>query len=299
MAPPRNRRPGYSRRAQYSLFLGYVIAVAGTLVAAVLLAVSVLDPTAFSALRAGVGEITAPVSWGIGSVVRSITSIPAGIGSYFGVHGENERLKKEIADNRAVQLRARAIAFENLRLKRLLDLREPSIQPITAARLVSSTPGSTRRFALLYAGLIQGVHAGMPVRGPEGLVGRVLEAGPDTARVMLLIDTESVVPVRRTRDGAPAFVSGRGDGLLDVKTVAFGSTTFKPGDILMTSGSGGVFPPNIPVAKIISADRDNALAKPLAQPDALDFALVQRAYLPMPTPTPEASPAAAAKDDKP
>ena len=294
MAPPRNRRPGYSRRAQYSLFIGYVIAVAGALVSVVLLAVSTFDPQAFSALRAATNEVTAPVSWGVGSVARGIASIPEGIGSYFGVRQENARLKQEIADNRAVQLKARGIAFENLRLKRLLALRDPAVGQVVTARIVSSSPGSTRRYALLYAGLIQGVHAGMPVRGPDGLIGRVLEAGPDTARILLLVDPESVIPVRRAKDGAPGFVSGRGDGMLDVKPIAFGAVAYKAGDVMLSSGAGGIFPPNIPVAIVTGRDRDGALARPVAQPDALDFGMVLRAFMPPPPqPQPAATPAAA------
>jgi len=291
MAPPRNRRPGFSRRAQYSLFIGYVIAVAGVIVAAILLAISTLDPAAFSALRASTAEMTAPVSWGVGSVTRAIGSIPSGIASYFGVHGENARLKKQLADTEAALLRARTLARDNQRLKRLLALREPSIQPIYTARLVSSTPSSTRRFAMLYAGIAQGVHAGMPVEGPDGLVGRILEAGPDTARVLLLIDAESVVPIKRTKDGAAGFAAGRGDGLLDVRPIALGSIEFQPGDILVTSGVGGVYPPNIPVAKVTKHERDGGLARAFSQPDALDYATAMRAYLTMPAnPAPETRP---------
>jgi rod shape-determining protein MreC len=279
MAPPRNRRPGFSRRAQYSLFIGYVIAIAGALVGAVLLALSTLNPPAFSALRAGAAEVTAPVSWAAGSVWSGITSIPGAIGSFFGVRTENARLKKEVADNRRQLLRARAIAYENVRLKTLLRVREPGIETIATARIVSSSATSTRRYAMLYAGLLQGVHAGMPVRAPDGLIGRVLEAGPDTARILLLIDPESIVPVRRTRDGAPGFATGRGDGLLDVKPIALGNAEYAPGDVLVTSGSGGIFPPNVPVATVVSRSRDGALAKPHASPDALDYALVLRAFM--------------------
>src|SRR3546814_13624796 len=65
---------------------------------------------------------------------------------------------------------------------------------------LSSTSSSTRRFARLSAGRSQGVTPGQPVRAPEGLVGRIYEAGPNTANVLLLTDPENIVPVRRTRD---------------------------------------------------------------------------------------------------
>lgn len=287
MAPPRNRRPGFSRRAQYSLFIGYVIAIAGAMVGAVLLTLATLNPPAFSAFRAGTAEVTAPISWSVGSVWRGIVSIPSGIGSYFGVRGENARLKKQLDAQEQQLLRARAIGFENLRLKKLLSVREPSVDEIAVARIVSSSAGSTRRYALVYAGLIQGVHAGMPVRAPDGLIGRILEAGPDTARVLLLTDPESIIPVRSTKDGAPGFATGRGDGLLDVKPIALATAEYAAGDVLVTSGAGGIFPPNVPVARVMSRNRDATLARPFAQPDALDYAEIVRAFLPPPPPSPE------------
>ena len=84
----------------------------------------------------------------------------------------------------------------------------------------------------------------------------------------------------------PGFATGRGDGLLDVKPIALGNAEYAPGDVLVTSGSGGIFPPNMPVAKVMSRNRDGALAKPYASPDALDYALVLRAFLMAPPPAP-------------
>jgi rod shape-determining protein MreC len=64
MAPPSARRPGFSRRAQYGLFLGYVIAVAGVLFAVLLLIVAAIDPRGFSALKGAALDATSPVSRG-------------------------------------------------------------------------------------------------------------------------------------------------------------------------------------------------------------------------------------------
>jgi len=290
MAPPRARRPGFSRRAQYSLFLGYVIAVAGSLVAAVLLALSTLDPPAFAALRASVGEVTTPLSSGVSGIGRWLGSIPGGIGDYLAVRTQNAALRKQLADQHALFMRARALSYDNRRLLALLRMRERIAEPVVTARLVSSSASSTRRFAVLNAGSWQGVAPGQPVRGPEGLIGRILETGPNSARVLLLTDAESVVPVRRTRDGMPALAAGRGDGLLDVKSVALATTDFGPGDVFITSGTGGIYPPNIPVARIIRRGRDAAIGRSFAQPDTVDYALVQRAFMPAPPPVPSPAP---------
>ena len=161
---------------------------------------------------------------------------------------------------------------------------------MATARLVSSTASSTRRFATLNAGFRQGVHAGQPVRGPEGLIGRVVESGPDTARVLLLADAESIIPVRRTRDGLPAIAVGRGDGLLEIRAANLADGAFQVGDVLITSGTGGIYGPGIPVARIVSRSRDAILARPFAIPDSLDYALVQKAFLP-PMPAADVHPA--------
>jgi rod shape-determining protein MreC len=285
MAPSRNRRPGFSRRAQYSLFLGYVIAVAGALVGAVLLALGTLDPPAFAALRATVAEVTTPISSGIAGVGRGIGSIPSSIADHFAVHQENAQLRKELSDAHALLLRARSLSYDNFRLKALLQIRERVPDPVVTARLVSSSASSTRRYAILNAGSWQGVRDGQPVRGPEGLIGRILESGPNSARVLLLSDPESIVPVRRTRDGLPALAAGRGDGLIDIRSVSVANAAFEPGDVFVTSGTGGIYSPEIPVARVIKRAKDIALARSFTEPDTLDFALVQQAYMP-PVPPP-------------
>jgi len=280
MAPSRNRRPGFSRRAQYSQFLAYVLAVAGALIGAVLLALSTLDPPAFAALRSTVAVVTTPVSSGISAIGRGIAAIPASISDHFAVRQENAALRKELAANQAMLMRARTLSYDNRRLQALLRIRERTATPVIAARLVSSSASSTRRFAVLNAGSWYGVKPGQPVRGPDGLIGRVLETGPNTARVLLLSDPESIVPVRRTRDGLPALAAGRGDGLLDIRSASLANVGFEPGDVFVTSGIGGIYAPNIPVARVLKRARDTALARTFAQPDTLDFALVQQVFMP-------------------
>lgn len=289
MAPPRNRRPGFSRRAQYGLFFGYVVAALAAMVGVALLALSAVNPPAFSALRSGVAELTAPISAGTSSLVTGIGSVPGAIGDYFGVKSENARLRKQLAAQHELLMRARLLGYDNGRLKHLLRLRDRSTGAVTAARLISSTATSTRRFALLNAGRLQGVRPGMPVSGPHGVIGRVLETGPDTARVLLATDAESAIPVRRTRDGVPAIANGRGDALLEIHPVSLVDKPFNIGDVLLSSGTGGLYPPNIPVARVVQLNRDGALAVPFEQPDTLDYAIVQRAFFeapPVPAPTP-------------
>lgn len=292
MAPPRNRRPGFSRRAQYGLFIAYVGAIGGALVGACLLLLSTFNPPAYAGVRGFFAELTTPVASALHWVRRSVAGVPEGVGSYFGVHSENRRLRERIEADAEVMARARTLALENRNLRALLKLREATPEAVVAARLVASSASSTRRYATLNAGSWQGVGRGQPVREPAGLIGQVIEVSPNTARVLLIVDAESIVPVRRTRDGLPALATGRGDGLLDIRSASVATMGFRAGDLFVTSGTGGVFAPNIPVGRIVRAQGDIALAQPAANPDALDFALVQRAFLPEPTPSPTPAPAA-------
>lgn len=285
---PTNRRPGFSRRAQYSRFIGYVVAGAGMVVGAGLLALSSFDPVAFRALRGGAAEVTAPVSSGIAWVGRGIAGVPEGVGSYFGVRTENARLKRELAEQRTLVMRARTLVYDNRRLRAMLRVRDGTVATVAVARLVSSTGSSTRRFATLNAGAWQGVRSGQPVRGPEGLLGRIVAVAPNTARVMLLADPESVVPVRRTRDGLAAIAVGRGDGWVELRSAAGAAVAFNRGDLFVTSGSGGIFPPGVPVARVIDRATDIALGRTFARPDTMDFALVMQLFVEQP---PEPTPA--------
>ena len=297
MAPSRDRRPGFSRRAQYGLFLSYVGLIGGALIGAGLLLLSTFNPPAYAAVRSFFAEITTPVSSGLDWVKRSVAGTPGGISEHWNVKAENDRLKKQLADNATLVERARTLNQENRRLRAMLQLRDGTADSVVAARLVNSSASSTRRYATLNAGSWQKVERGQPVRAPDGLIGQVIEVGPNSSRVLLIIDPSSNIPVRRTRDGLPAIATGRGDGLLDIKSASLTSGDFRPGDVFVTSGTGGVYSPNIPVARVIRLQGDAAVAQPSANPDGLDFALVQRPFLPepTPTPTPTATPKAAPK----
>ncbi len=292
MSPPRNRRPGFSRRAQYTVFAAYVLAATGALVGAILLVISIIDPRAFAALRGAVREATTPVSAGLDWLWDGAATVPRGIGDYIGAVDENRALKAREEATRRYLIQARTLNRENIRLRRLLDLRDRSPMPVVTARLVNSSASSTRRFATLNAGSRQNVLRGQPVRGPNGLIGRVIETSPNTASVLLLTDPESIVPVRRTRDGLSAIVVGLGNGLVEVRSAGIANAALLAGDVFVTSGTGGIYPPGVAVAQVARSGRDVTVAHVFADPDGLDFALVERAFLPppVPRPTPTATP---------
>jgi rod shape-determining protein MreC len=186
---------------------------------------------------------------------------------------KNRAMETELRQNRAQLMEAKATARENYRLKRLARLIESNPSAIVSARLIASTGASTRRYATLSAGSAQGVAGGQPVRTSEGLIGRVIATGRVTARVLLITDGGAVIPVRRLSDGVPALATGRGDGGLDIRALQAGSNPFQVGDVFVT-GAGGIYPPDVPVALAKVQRRDMTIARPLADPARLDFAIV-------------------------
>jgi rod shape-determining protein MreC len=242
-----------------------------------------LDPTGFSALKGAALDATHPVSAGGRGVVRFFDGIGSGVSNYFMAASENADLKKRLESERRMIVEARAIGLENQRLKALLKLAQETQDPVAITRVVGSTFDGPRRLATLSAGSASGISNGQPVRSSDGLIGRVIETGRWSARILLVGDGASNVPVRLVRDGTPAIAAGHGDGTIDLKTLEVGKNPFRRGDILVTSGTGGVYPPNVPVAVVTSVQGDRTVARPLADPAALDFAIVMPVFQPAAT----------------
>lgn len=282
MAPSANRRTGYSRRAQYGTFFGYVAGIAGALVGVALLLVSIIDPGAFAWLRGGAADVAAPVGRASAAGRSGAQGLITAVQGYFAAGSQNRHLRSELSEARVRLAEAAAVAEENRRLKALLDLARDDPPAVTAARLIASSASSTRRFATISAGSGKGVTVGMPVRSPLGVLGRVLEVSGSTSRVLLLTDSESVVPARRSTDGVAAFAQGRGDGSLQLRLISLGVNPLKPGDVFVTSGSGGLYRPGMAFAQVISLTRDGAIARLLSDPAATEYVAVEPIWLPPP-----------------
>ncbi|WP_420142605.1 rod shape-determining protein MreC [Sphingomonas sp.] len=286
MAPPRHRDRGFSRRIQYGLFFGYVAAAAGIVAGLALVLIARFQPLAFEGIRGLALDAMTPLATLTRPVVRGADSLGRDVGGYFGAVSENRRLRAELTDARRRLIDARVATAENVRLRRLAHIVGGGMRPVVGARIVGSSLTGNRRFATLTAGSADGVRAGQPVRAPEGLVGRIAETGAHAARIVLLTDGGSAVPLRVARTGAAVLGQGRGDGTIEVRATAAAGPGLRRGDLLVTSGVGGVFPPGIPAAVVASVSGEVASARPLADPARLDFAIVLRPVEAPPPPAP-------------
>ena len=295
MAPPAHRRTGTNKKAQMGLFAGYVVAGLGALFGAALLIISFLRPETFDGLRTMAADAASPVGEAGAASRTGSQGFLESIAGYYRAGSRNADLEREMKIARVRLAEAEALRQENARLRAVLGLSEDETRPVAVARLIGSTSSSVRRIGYLSAGRNDGVRPGMPVTSPRGLVGRVLEAGARSSRVLLLTDSESMVPVRRATDNTVAFAEGRSDGSLRLRLVNLGVNPIKKGDVFVTSGAGGLFRPNVAVAVAQQITRDGAIAQLVSNPAATDVVVVepiwQRAAveaLAAPEPEPEA-----------
>ena len=280
MAAPTGPRPGWSRKAQYSLFFGLVAAIAGLIVGLIMLVLSLVAPSAYAGVRGAALDVTAPISGAMSEVSTTVTGVFSGASDYWNAAAQNAGLKRERVALRRQIIRAKAVLLENAQLKAALGLRERSESAVAAGRIVGSSFESTRRFAIISVGRNHGVDVGMPVRTADGMVGRVIEAGSSASRVLLVSDRSNIIPARLLRGGIPVISTGRGDGTVDIRPLEVGRNPFKRGDIIVSSGTGGLYPPLVPIARIIRLDDDGALGIPLADPSRSSFAIVERVFEP-------------------
>ncbi len=277
MAPP---RPGWSRRAQYGLFFSFLAVIAGLIIGVFLLGLSLVAPKTFQSVRGAALDITAPISGALREVTATAGGLVSGAGNYWDAARQNGKLKADRRKMLQRMVEAKAIHQENQQLKAALQLRERNREAVAAGRIVGSSLSSPRRFAVLSVGTGDGVRVGMPVRSPDGLIGRVVDAGTLASRVLLISDRSNIVPSRLLRGGLAVISQGRGDGTVDIRPLEVGRNPFRRGDIVVTSGTGGLYPPLVPVARVVRLDDDGAIAVPLADPANTSFAVVEPAYEP-------------------
>ena len=273
-------RPGWSRRAQYGLFFSFLAVMAGIIVGVILLVLSLVAPQQFERVRGAALDVTAPATGGLREVVATTEGLFTGAGNYWDAASQNAELKRERKAMLQRMVEAKAILLENQQLKATLQLRERERTTIATGRIVGSSFNSPRRFAILSAGTSDGVRIGMPVRSADGLVGRIIDAGAIASRVLLVSDRANIVPARLLRNGIPVIAQGRGDGTIDVRPLEVGRNPFKRGDIIITSGTGGLYPPLVPIARIVKLDDDGAVALPIADPATTSFAMVEQPFEP-------------------
>ncbi len=162
------------------------------------------------------------------------------------LYDENTRLRAENAELltwriRALEQERQIAAFESV-----LEILYTPIEGVTAASVIADTGGPFSRALIVNAGANRGVKEGDAALDKFGLVGRVVKVGARSARVLLLTDSASHIPVVIGPQGVRAILSGDSDGLPELRFIPPGSA-LSEGAAIVTSGDGGVLPPGLPV----------------------------------------------------
>ena len=192
------------------------------------------------------------------------------------VHKENAQLKERITQLEGDNALLRELQLENSRLRELTNYVEANEDyEILTARIAAKNPGYWFDSFIISAGRNQGVKTDMPVVSSSGLVGRITEVGGNWAKVLTIADVQSSVSgiVERTRDTGivKGVVQSGGEIVCSMHYLPYESDLV-PGDMILTSGLGGIFPKGLVVGSVSEVSRsDDASERTAVIRPAVDF----------------------------
>jgi rod shape-determining protein MreC len=243
-----------------------------------LVTVSFRSPTAakLGSVRTLVADVVDPIRGAIDAAFRPFATTVRGAVDYSQAEAKLRQLEAEVSQAKLLE-REHAAAYEQLTaLSRLLHLPWVGTIPTLPAEVIATTPSNLQLSFVIDRGSAAGVQVGNPVVGDGGLAGRVIAVTPSTATVLEITDPTSVVGVRLPGSGQIGAMSGEGASApLSVSLIAPG-TPLRRGAILTTSGlQGGLFPPGIPAARVVSVSNPlNALQEEIEARPLVDYGSV-------------------------
>ncbi|MDD1782210.1 rod shape-determining protein MreC [Enterovibrio sp. ZSDZ35] len=179
---------------------------------------------------------------------------------------DNAKLKEEVLTLRSGQLLFDQMEQENQRLRELLGSPFVRDERKMVAEVMAVDSDPYKHQVMIDKGRTNGVYEGQPVINERGIVGQVSYVGAHNSRVLLITDPTHAIPVQVVRNDVRVIAAGRGQtDNIQLENIP-SSADIEPGDMLVTSGLGGVFPEGYPVAKVTSFSFDNK--RPFAQVDA-------------------------------
>jgi rod shape-determining protein MreC len=251
-------RLSLARRAAGRMTVPFLIGIS-----AIMIVVGKADQVVFESVRNFVTDAAAPV---LEMLARPVAALDVAVGhvqDILAVYQENARLTEENERLLAWQQVALRLSSENTQLRDLLKLvPEPPISYLTA-RVIADSGDAYARSLIVNAGRENGVARGQAAVSGEGLVGRVSEVGSRTARILLITDLNSRVPVIIERSRQRAILVGDNSERPGLRYLDSGNAV-SLGDRIVTSGQGGVFPPGLPVGVVAAVDRELPRVEPYA-----------------------------------
>ncbi len=223
--------------------------------------------------RTGVVDLTAPVMSLLSRPAATVTEIADNVRALIRLRSENARLKEENARLLAWQAAARRLAADNAQLQDLLRFVPDAKSRFVSARVVADPGGAFVRAKIVNAGRREGVAKGQAVITGAGLAGRIFEAGLHSARVLLITDINSRIPVVVESSRARAILTGD-NGPEPKLAFLTSSAEVAKGDRIVTSGQGGLFPQGLPIGTVASIKDGVVRVAPLVDFDRMEFVRV-------------------------
>jgi rod shape-determining protein MreC len=195
------------------------------------------------------------------------------------VRDQNEALQERLAAVTEENLQLREALVASGRLARIAEMRDDFEIPMLPAELVGLDVSAWFRSGLIDRGRQHGVFSGMPVINEHGLVGLVTTTSRSAAKLMLLIDRQSAVDAVVQRSRSRGIVRGsRGDDLEFEFVVRDGDV--QPGDVLVTSGLGGVYPKGLRIGEVTQvSDSESKMLRTAAVRPAVDFGRLEQVFV--------------------
>lgn len=219
------------------------------LVALLLMLVGKADLAIVERVRALVVDVATPVLAAVTSAFDAAETSAERLGDLAAVLKENEALKAENAELRIWRQRAINLTAENGELRQLLKLRpDPTLTYVTG-RVVADKGGGFVHSVIVDVGARHDVDTDQAVMSAKGYVGRTVEVGRWSSRILLATDLNSRVPVQIQPEGWRGVMAGDNTGRPEILYLAE-TARFSAGDTVVTSGHGGVFPPGLPVGVV-------------------------------------------------
>jgi len=224
-----------------------------TLLAIVALSLMLLDHQQghLSRVRQGLGWFVYPIQVAVDFPVNLWRSSSAAMADREALLAENERLKREQFNSSYRLQRLAALEVENARLRDLLDSTARLEGRVLIAEILAMDLDPYRQRLVVNRGLEDGVFVGQPLLDAEGVVGQVVEVGPRTSEAVLITDPDHALPVSVNRNGLRTIAVGTGDTARLRLPYVTNSADITEGDLLVSSGLGGIFPSGRPVAEVI------------------------------------------------
>ncbi len=169
---------------------------------------------------------------------------------------ENAKLRMQQKLLMARLQKLSALNVENIRLRELLQSSKKVSENVLIGELLAVDLEPFTRKIVLNKGSIDNIYLGQPLLDAEGVMGQVIHVGPLSSTAMLITDPNHAIPVHVNRNGLRAIALGTGaPDILDIPYLP-NSADIEEGDLLTSSGLGGRFPRDYPVAEVITVVKD-------------------------------------------